>query len=58
MAECAGVPTLIIRLALYGSAFDLFGDKIVYTDLGRSVVNGGFCSLAGHFSSMAHVSST
>jgi len=27
---------------LHGRAFDLFGDEVIYTDLGRSVLSGGF----------------
>jgi 4-amino-4-deoxy-L-arabinose transferase-like glycosyltransferase len=34
--------TLLIRLALHGRSFDLFGDEVIYTDLGRSVTSGGF----------------
>ena len=42
VAAVAGGVTLLIRLALHGRSFDLFGDEIVYTDLGRSVISGGF----------------
>ena len=42
VAAVAGVVTLVIRLALHTRSFDLFGDEVVYTDLGRSVVSGGF----------------
>jgi Dolichyl-phosphate-mannose-protein mannosyltransferase len=41
-AAGAGALTLLIRLALHGRAFDLFGDEVIYTDLGRSVLSGGF----------------
>jgi hypothetical protein len=34
--------TLLLRLALHGRAFDLFGDELIYNSLGRSVANGGF----------------
>jgi Dolichyl-phosphate-mannose-protein mannosyltransferase len=49
VAAAAGGVTLAIRLALHGRSFDVFGDEVVYTDLGRSVVNGGFPRLAGPF---------
>jgi 4-amino-4-deoxy-L-arabinose transferase-like glycosyltransferase len=42
---CAEIPllvTLLVRLALYPRSFDLFGDEVIYTDIGRSVLNGGF----------------
>jgi 4-amino-4-deoxy-L-arabinose transferase-like glycosyltransferase len=42
LAAAVGVGTLAIRIALHGAAFDLFGDEVIYTDLGRSVINGGF----------------
>jgi len=42
LAAAAGVGTLAIRIALHGAAFDLFGDEVIYADLGRSVVTGGF----------------
>ena len=32
--------TLLIRLALHARSFDLFGDEVIYTDLGRSVISG------------------
>jgi Dolichyl-phosphate-mannose-protein mannosyltransferase len=41
--------TLVIRLALHGNAFDLFGDEVIYADLGRSVINGGFPKFGGPF---------
>ena len=41
-AAGAGVLTLLIRLALHARPFDLFGDEVIYTDLGRSVLSGGF----------------
>ena len=34
VAWVAGIATLIIRLALHGRSFDLFGDEVIYTDLG------------------------
>ena len=42
VAAVAGGVTLLIRLALRVRSFDLFGDEIIYTDLGRSVISGGF----------------
>jgi hypothetical protein len=42
---CVEIPllvTLLIRLATYPRSFDVFGDEIYYTDIGRSVINGGF----------------
>ena len=42
LAAAAGVGTLAIRIALHGAAFDLFGDEVIYADLGRSVITGGF----------------
>lgn len=41
-AAAAGVLTLLIRLLLHGRSFDLYGDEVVYTELGRSVISGGF----------------
>jgi len=41
-AAAVGVATLAIRIALHGAAFDLFGDEVIYADLGRSVITGGF----------------
>ena len=45
----AGTLTLVVRLALHGKSFDLFGDEVIYADLGRSVVNGGFPRFYGAF---------
>jgi hypothetical protein len=42
VASVAGAVTLLIRLALHGSSFDLFGDEVIYTNIGRSVIDGGF----------------
>lgn len=42
VAAGVGVATLAIRIAMHSTAFDLFGDEVIYTDLGRSVVTGGF----------------
>jgi hypothetical protein len=49
VAALAGTLTLVIRLALHGNSFDLFGDEVIYSDLGRSVVNGGFPQFEGPF---------
>ena len=49
IAVVAGGVTLVIRLALYGRSFDLFGDEVLYVDLGRSVVSGGFPRYEGPF---------
>ena len=42
VAAAAGALTVLVRLALAWRSFDLFGDEVVYTDLGHSVVSGGF----------------
>ncbi len=47
VAAVAGGVTLLIRLALHGRSFDLFGDEVIYTDLGRSVIAGGFPQFDG-----------
>jgi hypothetical protein len=47
VAAAAGGITLLIRLALYGRSFDLFGDEVIYTELGHSVVSGGFPQCCG-----------
>ena len=49
VASVAGIATLIIRLALHGRSFDLFGDEVIYTDLGASVLSGGFPRFYGPF---------
>jgi hypothetical protein len=49
VAAAAGGITLLIRLALHGNSFDVFGDEIIYTDLGRSVISGGFPRYQGPF---------
>jgi hypothetical protein len=51
VAAVAGGVALLIRLALHGRSFDLFGDEVIYTELGHSVVSGGFpqCCGAGDF---------
>ncbi|HEX2745453.1 MAG TPA: phospholipid carrier-dependent glycosyltransferase [Streptosporangiaceae bacterium] len=47
VAAIAGAVTLVIRLALHVSGFDLYGDEIIYTNLGRSVISGGFPNFEG-----------
>ncbi len=47
VAAVAGGVTLLIRLALHTRSFDLFGDEVVYTDLGRSVIFGGLPRFEG-----------
>lgn len=47
VAAVTGVLTLAIRLALHQGGFDLYGDEVVYTNLGRSVISGGFPSFEG-----------
>ena len=32
---------------LHGGSFDLYGDEVVYTELGRSVISGGFPNYQG-----------
>jgi glycosyltransferase involved in cell wall biosynthesis/O-antigen/teichoic acid export membrane protein len=46
-AAVVGAVTLIVRLALHERSFDLFGDEVIYTDIGRSVINGGFPRFEG-----------
>jgi hypothetical protein len=41
-AVVIGVLATLIRLALHTSAFDVFGDEVIYADIGRSTVSGGF----------------
>jgi hypothetical protein len=47
-AAAIGVLTLLIRLAMHSRSFDLFGDEVIYADLGRSVVSGGFPQYRGY----------
>lgn len=42
LASLTGILSLTIRLLLHGNSFDLFGDEVIYTKLGRSVASGGF----------------
>ena len=47
VAAVAGGVTLLLRLALHVNGFDLFGDEVIYTDIGRSVISGGFPNFEG-----------
>lgn len=47
VAVAAGVVTVLIRLAAIGRSFDLFGDEVIYTDLGHSVISGGLPRIEG-----------
>jgi hypothetical protein len=49
VAAVAGGVTLVIRLALHSRSFDLFGDEVLYVDLGWSVISGGFPRYQGPF---------
>ena len=49
VAATVGLLTLVVRLALHGNSFDLFGDEVIYSALGRSVVDGGFPNFYGPF---------
>jgi hypothetical protein len=44
-----GLFATVVRLALIPRSFDLFGDEVIYTDLGHSVTHGGFPRLQGPF---------
>ena len=48
-AVVAGLLAAVVRLALIPRSFDLFGDEVIYTDLGHSVTHGGFPRLQGPF---------
>lgn len=48
-AVTAGLLTAVVRLALIPHSFDLFGDEVIYADLGHSVTGGGFPRLQGPF---------
>lgn len=47
-AAAIGLLTLLIRLAMSGRSFDLFGDEVIYADIGRSVFAGGFPQYHGN----------
>jgi hypothetical protein len=42
VATAVGCVSLVIRLSLAYRSFDLFGDEVIYTGIGRSVASGGF----------------
>jgi 4-amino-4-deoxy-L-arabinose transferase-like glycosyltransferase len=46
-AAIIGGVALLIRLALHVGGFDLYGDEVLYMDLGRSVISGGFPNYQG-----------
>jgi 4-amino-4-deoxy-L-arabinose transferase-like glycosyltransferase len=48
-AVVAGLLAAVVRLALIPRSFDLFGDEVIYADLGHSVTHGGFPRLQGPF---------
>ena len=48
-AVAAGLLAAVVRLALIPRSFDLFGDEVIYADLGHSVARGGFPRLQGPF---------
>jgi hypothetical protein len=45
--EISLLATLLIRLAMYPRSFDVFGDEVYYTDIGHSVLSGGFPRFQG-----------
>ena len=47
VAVGAGVLTLLLRLAMHTRSFDLFGDEVIYADIGRGVMSGGFPRYTG-----------
>jgi len=47
VAAAIGGVTLLIRLALHIHGSDLYGDEVIYTSLGRSVISGGFPNFEG-----------
>ena len=48
-ATVLGLLTAVVRMALIPRSFDLFGDEVIYADLGHSVTHGGFPRLQGPF---------
>ncbi len=48
-ATVLGLLTVVVRMALIPRSFDLFGDEVIYADLGHSVTHGGFPRLQGPF---------
>lgn len=47
VATAVGCLSLVIRLSLAYRSFDLFGDEVIYTGIGRSVASGGFPQFDG-----------
>ncbi len=47
VAAAAGLATLLLRLAMHTRSFDLFGDEVIYADMGRGVMSGGFPRYTG-----------
>ncbi|HUB40231.1 MAG TPA: phospholipid carrier-dependent glycosyltransferase [Streptosporangiaceae bacterium] len=47
VAVGAGLLTLVLRLAMHTRSFDLFGDEVIYADMGRDVLSGGFPRYTG-----------
>jgi 4-amino-4-deoxy-L-arabinose transferase-like glycosyltransferase len=47
IALVIGGLTLLIRLSLRVRGYDLYGDEVLYTDLGLSVISGGFPRYGG-----------
>jgi hypothetical protein len=47
VAVAAGLLTLLLRLAMHTRSFDLFGDEVIYADMGRGVMSGGFPRYTG-----------
>jgi Dolichyl-phosphate-mannose-protein mannosyltransferase len=47
VALIIGILTTILRLGLDFHGFDLFGDEVIYTNIGRSVISGGFPNFEG-----------
>ncbi len=48
-ATVLGLLAVVVRMALIPRSFDLFGDEVIYADLGHSVTHGGFPRLQGPF---------
>jgi len=47
VAVAAGLLTLLLRLCMHTRSFDLFGDEVIYADMGRGVMSGGFPRYTG-----------
>lgn len=46
-AAAVGIATVLIRLAMLNRSFDLFGDEVIYNDVGRGAASGGFPQYGG-----------